>query len=411
MLRLVLGDCIEKMRDIPEGAIGTIITDPPYGIQFMGKNWDAPWKDPIAEHGFSDGGNGLPAPSFSTSRNPTCQACGLRQRTWESGPEKCGCDEPEFDLDTVSDRQAFQAWCVAWLTECYRILAPGGVIKTFGGSRMFHRLAAAMEEVGFILESDHSLEGWGYGCLTEDTEVLTHQYGWVPYQQVKVGTVIMGFDPHTRGLAWQPVGETFEYPYDREAFHIIGDGTDHIVSTGHRCIVQRDGKWAFVLSDDLEGEEVVPIMLRVSGSDPHERGDGLTCFATTARVERVHYTGIVWCVKVPTGAFVARRNGMAFVTGNSGFPKSLNVSLTLDKAARGYPQGSTKGDPGKRARGAIPHRNVFNMGGSNGGAPTGLTDDYADFVALTDEAKQFDGYGTALKPAFEPILVGRKPVP
>ncbi len=31
MLRLVLGDCIEKMRDIPEGAIGAIITDPPYG--------------------------------------------------------------------------------------------------------------------------------------------------------------------------------------------------------------------------------------------------------------------------------------------------------------------------------------------------------------------------------------------
>jgi len=31
MLRLVLGDCIEKMRDIPEGTIGAIITDPPYG--------------------------------------------------------------------------------------------------------------------------------------------------------------------------------------------------------------------------------------------------------------------------------------------------------------------------------------------------------------------------------------------
>lgn len=31
MLRLVLGDCIEKMRDIPEGTIAAIITDPPYG--------------------------------------------------------------------------------------------------------------------------------------------------------------------------------------------------------------------------------------------------------------------------------------------------------------------------------------------------------------------------------------------
>jgi DNA modification methylase len=31
MIRMVLGDCIEKMRDIPSETIGAIITDPPYG--------------------------------------------------------------------------------------------------------------------------------------------------------------------------------------------------------------------------------------------------------------------------------------------------------------------------------------------------------------------------------------------
>jgi hypothetical protein len=40
----------------------------------------------------------------------------------------------------------------------------------------------------------------------------------------------------------------------------------------------------------------------------------------------------MWCVKVPTGAFVASRNGKAFVTGNSGFPKSMNVSSNIHKA-------------------------------------------------------------------------------
>jgi hypothetical protein len=43
--------------------------------------------------------------------------------------------------------------------------------------------------------------------------------------------------------------------------------------------------------------------------------------ADLARVEPVYYQGIVWCVRVPSGAFVARRNGKVFVTGNSGFPK------------------------------------------------------------------------------------------
>jgi len=31
MIRLVLGDCIQKLQEIPEGTVGAIITDPPYG--------------------------------------------------------------------------------------------------------------------------------------------------------------------------------------------------------------------------------------------------------------------------------------------------------------------------------------------------------------------------------------------
>ena len=34
------GDCIEHMKKIPENSIDAIITDPPYGIGFMGKEWD-----------------------------------------------------------------------------------------------------------------------------------------------------------------------------------------------------------------------------------------------------------------------------------------------------------------------------------------------------------------------------------
>lgn len=31
MIRLVLGDCFDKLQGIPSGTIGAIITDPPYG--------------------------------------------------------------------------------------------------------------------------------------------------------------------------------------------------------------------------------------------------------------------------------------------------------------------------------------------------------------------------------------------
>jgi len=35
------GDCIELMRELPENSIDAIVTDPPYGLGFMGKAWDA----------------------------------------------------------------------------------------------------------------------------------------------------------------------------------------------------------------------------------------------------------------------------------------------------------------------------------------------------------------------------------
>ena len=38
------GDCLEVMRDLPDASVDAVVTDPPYGIRFMGEAWDG--KDP-----------------------------------------------------------------------------------------------------------------------------------------------------------------------------------------------------------------------------------------------------------------------------------------------------------------------------------------------------------------------------
>lgn len=38
--QLHLGDCLEIMRALPGDSVSSIITDPPYGISFMGQKWD-----------------------------------------------------------------------------------------------------------------------------------------------------------------------------------------------------------------------------------------------------------------------------------------------------------------------------------------------------------------------------------
>ena len=90
----------------------------------------------------------------------------------------------------------------------------------------------------------------------------------------------------------------------------------------------------------------------------------------------------------------------------SGFPKSLDVSKAIDKAAGAEREvvGSKAGLPGYRT-GDTGERGIdYGDGLSNGSAKCAIT------APATDAAKQWDGWGTALKPAWEPIVVARKPL-
>jgi hypothetical protein len=93
----------------------------------------------------------------------------------------------------------------------------------------------------------------------------------------------------------------------------------------------------------------------------------------------------------------------------SGFPKSLDVSKAIDKAA-----GAERDVVGYDASRARPNRlyeggALGNIGGT--GKRSDRTDNGATLTApATDEAQRWAGWGTALKPGHEPIVVARKPL-
>jgi site-specific DNA-methyltransferase (adenine-specific) len=39
-MELLLGDCLEKLKELDDNSVDSIVTDPPYGLAFMGKQWD-----------------------------------------------------------------------------------------------------------------------------------------------------------------------------------------------------------------------------------------------------------------------------------------------------------------------------------------------------------------------------------
>lgn len=39
-MRLLLGDCLDKLKELDDNSVDSIVTDPPYGLSFMAKQWD-----------------------------------------------------------------------------------------------------------------------------------------------------------------------------------------------------------------------------------------------------------------------------------------------------------------------------------------------------------------------------------
>ena len=82
---LFQGNMLDMLQEIKENSIDSIVTDPPYELNFMNKGWD---------------NSGI----------------AFQEETWE---------------------------------KCYAVLKPGGYLLAFGGSRTYHRIACAIEDAGF----------------------------------------------------------------------------------------------------------------------------------------------------------------------------------------------------------------------------------------------------------------------
>jgi DNA modification methylase len=136
-------------------------------------------------------------------------------------------------------------------------------------------------------------------------------------------------------------------------------------------------------------------------------GGYLLAFAGTRTQHRM-------AVRIEDAGFEIR-DMIAWVYG-SGFPKSHNISKALDKMA-GAKRTVKKGvKPGREDFVGRDAMESLRKSGSEGfdrpwmHDPEKVENYNYDFEPVTDDAKKWDGWGTALKPALEPITVARKPL-
>jgi hypothetical protein len=135
-VRVIHGDCLDVLPTLPDNSIDAVVTDPPYGLGFMGQKWDTyaneTGRAPSSKrHKFDHvGGN----------HNPSNSADAARTRRVEA--------------------QRFGEWCEGWTAECLRVLKPGGHMLAFGSTRTWHRLTCAVEDAGFEIRDTIT---WLYG--------------------------------------------------------------------------------------------------------------------------------------------------------------------------------------------------------------------------------------------------------
>lgn len=112
------------MASMESNSVDAIVTDPPYGLAFMGVAWDT----------FNDGrmGGGRSGATFDQvggNHHPTSAADQARTRRSENGK--------------------FQDAMTPVFEEALRVAKPGAHLLCFGGTRTFHRMTCAIEDAGW----------------------------------------------------------------------------------------------------------------------------------------------------------------------------------------------------------------------------------------------------------------------
>lgn len=126
--KIIQGDCIEVLKTFPDNYFDSVITDPPYCLSTIKRGGETNWdRENYKKDELDNGGSVF-----------TRQIKGFMGKEWDN------------DI----------AFRVGLWKEVFRVLKHGGFLLSFGGTRTYHRMACAIEDVGFEIRD---MIEWVYG--------------------------------------------------------------------------------------------------------------------------------------------------------------------------------------------------------------------------------------------------------
>lgn len=150
LYKLYQGDMRDMLNIISPNSIDSIVTDPPYELNFMSKGWDN-------------------------------SGVAFQKDTWE---------------------------------KCFSVLKPGGYLLAFGGTRTFHRIACAIEDAGFeIRDTIMWLYGSGFPKSMDIGKAVDKKNGVEPIgRKDPTGGITGGKYTGAEDKGWHSINNWYEYP-------------------------------------------------------------------------------------------------------------------------------------------------------------------------------------------------------
>lgn len=150
------GNCLDVMAQFTHNVFDAVVTDPPYGLEFMGKEWDSLGgrKRRYKARSIGHGNTGI-LPMYGRGGKPE--------------------DVDKFKRKT---NQEAQNWHEKWARAAFRVLKPGGYLLAFGGTRTHHRLMCAIEDAGLeIRDCLMRLYGSGFPKSHDISKAIGRELG------------------------------------------------------------------------------------------------------------------------------------------------------------------------------------------------------------------------------------------
>lgn len=129
--RVINGDSIEVLKQIPDNSIAGCITDPPYNYEFIGRDWNQNEIERRLERSKSQNSSTL----VKNIPYGSGLAGGVRNERWY-----------KKNRENILE---YRSWVSEWGKELFRVLKPGAYVMVFNSTRTSAHIQVALEDQGF----------------------------------------------------------------------------------------------------------------------------------------------------------------------------------------------------------------------------------------------------------------------